>query len=147
MHASTLKHCTLSHPIYDYTQTPTHSYPHACTHAHYVCGFAWSDMVPGCMVYTERAETVAVSCGTNHASAVSRPLRWIFKTAPGIEKLVSRVKLHASAVSLFESGEYRCVKAINNIRCVRLCLFSALSPMVGALEIPIITITSFLAGK
>ena len=64
-----------------------------------------------------------------------------------IEKLVSRVKLHASAVSLLESGEQRCVKAINNIRCVRLCLFSALSPMVGALEIAIITITSVLAGK
>jgi len=51
------------------------------THAPYVCGFAWSDMVHGCMVYTERAETVAVSCGTSHASAVSTPLRWIFKNA------------------------------------------------------------------
>ena len=28
-------------------------------------------MVHGCMVYTERAETAAVSCGTGHASAVS----------------------------------------------------------------------------
>ena len=33
------------------------------------------------MVYTERAEMAAVSCGTSHASAVSTPLRWIFKNA------------------------------------------------------------------
>ena len=49
------------------------------THTPYVCGFAWSYMVHGCMVYTERAEMAAVSCGTSHASAVSTPLRWIFK--------------------------------------------------------------------
>ena len=49
------------------------------TQAPYVCGFAWSDMVHGCMVYTERAEMAAVSCGTSHANAVSTPLRWIFK--------------------------------------------------------------------
>ena len=49
------------------------------TNAPYVCGFAWSDMVHGCMVYTERTETAAVSCGTSHASAVSTPLGWIFK--------------------------------------------------------------------
>ena len=36
------------------------------------------DMVHGCMVYTERAEMAAVSCGTSHASAVSTPLRQIF---------------------------------------------------------------------
>ena len=40
------------------------------------CGIAWNDMVHGCMVYTERAEMAAVSCGTSHASAVSTPLRW-----------------------------------------------------------------------
>ena len=139
MHTSRLKHCTLSHPLYiTHRHLPTHTHMHARMHITYV---AFHE-VTWCMVYTERAETVAVLCATNHASAVSTPLRWIFKTAPGIEKLVSRVKLHASAVSLFESGEQRCVKAINNIRCVRLCLFSALSPMLGALEIPIITITS-----
>ena len=38
-------------------------------------------MVHGCMVYTERAELAAVPCGTSHASAVSTPLRWIFKNA------------------------------------------------------------------
>ena len=30
------------------------------------------------MVYTERAEMAAVSCGTSHASAVNTSLRWIF---------------------------------------------------------------------
>ena len=44
-------------------------------------GFAWSDMVHGCMVYTECAEMAAISCGTSHASAVSTPLRWTFKNA------------------------------------------------------------------
>ena len=34
------------------------------------------------MMYTEHAETAAVSCGTSHVtnSAVSTPLGWIFKT-------------------------------------------------------------------
>ena len=36
-------------------------------------------MLHGCMVYTERAETAAVSCGTSHASAVNTPLRLILK--------------------------------------------------------------------
>ena len=54
------------------------------THTPYVCGFAWSDTVHGCMVYTERTETdslAADSCGTSHVSAVSTPLQWIFKNA------------------------------------------------------------------
>ena len=72
------------------------------THTPYVCSFAWSDMVHGCMVYTERAETTAVLCGTSHASAVSTPLRWIFKKR-AIKKLVT----HASAVSLLESEQRR----------------------------------------
>ena len=29
---------------------------------------SWSGMVHGCMVYTERAEAAAVSCGTSHVS-------------------------------------------------------------------------------
>ena len=50
------------------------------THAPYACGFAWSDMVHGCMVYTEYTETAAVSQGTSHVSAVNMPFRWpIFK--------------------------------------------------------------------
>ena len=51
------------------------------THTPYVCGFAWTDTVHGCMVYTERAETdslAADSSGTSHASAVSTPLWWIY---------------------------------------------------------------------
>ena len=51
------------------------------THTLYVCGFARSDMVHDCMVYTERAEMAAVLFGTSHTSAVSTPLRWIFKNA------------------------------------------------------------------
>ena len=35
-------------------------------------------MVHGCMVYTERADMAAVSCG---ASTVSTPLQWILKNA------------------------------------------------------------------
>ena len=62
-------------------------------------------MVHGCMVYTEHAEMAAVSCGTGHVtnSAVSTPLRWLFKNAP--KKLVIHVESDASAVSLLESGE------------------------------------------
>ena len=60
--------------------------------------------VHGCMVYTERAEMAAVSCGTSHASAVSTPLRWLFKKR-AIKKLFTHVESHASAVSLLESGE------------------------------------------
>ena len=42
---------------------------HTCTLRMWFC-MKWH----GCMVYTERAETAAVSCGTSHASAVSTPL-------------------------------------------------------------------------
>ena len=65
------------------------------------------------MVYTERAEMAAVSCGTSHASAVSTPLRWIFEKR-AIKKLFTHVESHASAVSLLESGVQRYIKAINN---------------------------------
>ena len=51
------------------------------THVPYICGFAWSDMVHGCMVYTEHADTAAVLCGTSNVSAVSTPLWWIKKCA------------------------------------------------------------------
>ena len=73
-------------------------------------------MVHDCMVYTERAEMAAVSCGTSHARAVSTPLRWyknkIKKTR--YKKLFTHVESHASAVSLLESGELRYIKkAIN----------------------------------
>ena len=38
-------------------------------------------MVHGCMVYTERAEMAAVSCGTSHTTAVSK-----YTTSVDIEK-------------------------------------------------------------
>ena len=75
-------------------------------HTPYVCGFAWSDMVHGCMVYTELA------------------LRWQqFHVAPAMwalyvhhcdlggyskmryKKLVTHVESHVSTVSLLKSGE------------------------------------------
>ena len=65
-----------------------------------------------CMVYTERAEMAAVSCGTSHASAVSTPLRGYSKMCN--KKLFTHVESHASAVSLLESGEQRYIKAIND---------------------------------
>ena len=50
-------------------------------------------MVHGCMVYTERAEMAAVSCGTSHATSVD-----IQKTR--YKKLVTHVESHASTVNL-----------------------------------------------
>ena len=84
---SDLKHAMKSSLPQQHVKDPGHSAKNAGgrfqlnTHTHYVCGFAWSDMVHGGMVYTERAETAAVSRGTSHVSAVSTPLRWIFKNA------------------------------------------------------------------
>ena len=63
---------------------------------------ALSDMVHGCMMYTERAEMAAVSCGTS-VSAVSTPLWWISESEylkTYYKKLVTRVESHATAVSL-----------------------------------------------
>ena len=60
------------------------------------------------MVYTERAEMAADSCGTSHASTVSTPLQWIFKKKKKkkrYKKLFTHVESHVSAVSLLESGE------------------------------------------
>ena len=48
---------------------------------HMLISVSSTALAAGCMVYTERAEMAAVSCGTSHASAVSTPLRWIFKNA------------------------------------------------------------------
>ena len=56
-------------------------------------------------VHRTCAETAAVSGGTSHASAVSKPLRWIFKML--YKKLVTHVDSQASAVSLQKSGEQR----------------------------------------
>ena len=56
----------------------------------------------GCMVYTERAEMAAVSCGTSHASAVSTPLRWIFKNK---NKTETRYKASHSCRTTCERNE------------------------------------------
>ena len=55
-------------------------------------------------VHRTCADTASVSRGTSHASAVSTPLRLIFKKTR-YKKLVTHVQSHASAVSLLESGE------------------------------------------
>ena len=57
------------------------------------------------------AETAAVSCGTSHASAVSTPLRWIFKKKKKTryKKLVTHVEPHARAVSLLKRAENRAI--------------------------------------
>ena len=57
------------------------------------------------MVYTERAEMAAVSCGTSHASAVSTPLPYAGYSKTRFKKLVTHVESHASAVSLLKSEE------------------------------------------
>ena len=54
-------------------------------------------------VHRTCAETAAVSCGTSHASAVSTPLRWIFKKCA--IKLVTHAEPHASTVSLLKRVE------------------------------------------
>ena len=65
-------------------------------------------------VHRTCAETAAVSCVTSHASAVSTPPVDIKKQKMCYKKLVSHVESHASAVSLLESREWRCIKVINN---------------------------------
>ena len=65
------------------------------------------------MVYIGHCSfTTAVSCGTSHASAVSTPLRWIFKKLA--IKLATHVEPHASAVSLLKRAENSGIKAIIN---------------------------------
>ena len=56
-------------------------------------------MVHGCMVYTERADTAAVSRSTSRVSVLVD----IQKT--GYKKLVTHVESHASAGSLLKSEE------------------------------------------
>ena len=73
------------------------------TYALYICGFTWSDMVHGCMVYTECTETAAVLHGTSHVSAVIHHFGGYSKT--GYKKLVTLAEQCASTVSLLESGK------------------------------------------
>ena len=64
-----------------------------------------------CMVYTERAEMAAVSCGTNQRCKYTT-LVDIKKTR--CKKLFTHVESHVSTVSLLGSGEQHYIKAINN---------------------------------
>ena len=61
------------------------------------------------MMYTERAEMTAVSCGSSHASAVSTPsvvfCFVLFFCFLRYKNLVTHVESHASEVSLLESRE------------------------------------------
>ena len=74
------------------------------THTPYVCGFAWGDMVHGCIVYTEIAPRrqqfhVAPAMPALYAHHFGGYSKARFK------KLVTHVESHAGAVSLLESGE------------------------------------------
>ena len=80
-------------------------------HAPYICGFAWSNMVHGCTVYTECTKMAAISCGTSYARTVTDCK---YTTSVDIQKcatktcykkLFTHAESHASAVSLLESGE------------------------------------------
>ena len=51
------------------------------THTPYVCGFAWSDMVHGCVVYTERADWDGSSFMWHQPCHRCKYTRWIFKNA------------------------------------------------------------------
>ena len=89
--------CIVGVHKYGYSAKSTGGRLQLNTHATYLCGFVWSDMVHGCRVYTERTETAALSRGTSHASAVSTPLRWIFHASAVSTPL--RWIFHASSVS------------------------------------------------
>ena len=58
--------------------------------------FAWSDMVHGCMVYTELADMAAVSCMYTISVHIQKH---------AIKELFTHVESHSSAVSLLENGE------------------------------------------
>ena len=78
-------------------------------------------MVHSCMVYTECAETAAVSCGTSHASAQAHHFSGFSKMH--YKKLVTHAESHARKVSLLKSREqrYNILKAINiNNTCTSL---------------------------
>ena len=76
-------------------------------------------MVHGCMVYTERAEMAAVSCGISHASAVSTPFRWIFKKEKKKKKEKEKEKrkkkkaIHSCRITC-ERSESQCSRVENS---------------------------------
>ena len=77
-------------------------------------------MVHGCMVYTERAETAAVSRGTSHVSAVRKRKKRKEK------KVVTHAESQASAGSLLESGEEAQYKSYQQqLQCFTLFLIQS----------------------
>ena len=68
---------------------------HTCTLPMWLC-MKWCDTVHGCMVYTECAETAAVSRGTSHASAVSI-YHFCGYSKTRYKKLVTHVESHYSS--------------------------------------------------
>ena len=87
------------------------------THTPHVCVSAWCDLSWYMVVWfiqnaPRRQQFHAAPAMSKPNSAVSTPLGWMFKTR--YKKLVTHIESHASAVSLLQSGEKRCIKAINN---------------------------------
>ena len=84
-------------------------------------------MVHGCIVYTERAETAAVSHGTSH---VATQQRCKYTTWVDIQKALQKVSHSSrstydkSAASLLESGEWRCIKRSALYSCPSLIVFT-----------------------
>ena len=65
------------------------------------------------MVYTESAETAAISCGTSHATTEQRCTHTTSVDIKiRVKKLINHLESHVNAVSLLESGEQRYTNAI-----------------------------------
>ena len=80
----------------------------------YVALHEVTHMVHGYVVYTDRAETAAFSRGT---SPVTTKGRCKDASLVGTEKATETHRDYVcdkSALSLFESGDQRCIKAMNN---------------------------------
>ena len=80
------------------------------------------DLVHDCMVYTERAETAAVSRGTSHVTTKQRSK---YTTSMDIQNALwkashsSRITCDRNTMSLLESRQERYIKAIiNNVNYV-----------------------------
>jgi len=74
-----------------------------------------NDIVHGCMMYTERAETAAVLRGTSRVTAKQhcQYTTWVdIHNAPEKASHSFRIACDKSAVSLLESGEQHHIKAI-----------------------------------
>ena len=95
------------------------------------------------MVYTERAETAAVSCGTSHVSAVSTPLRCIFKNVPYKAVVIhseSHVTTAQSVCSEAENKRYyiKTTRELSELRsCVKVEVAVLGSPSLKSLMVSV----------